>query len=128
MIDYLISSTICMAMVLGLYQFLLSKEAMYQFNRFYLLFGLLASFIIPLITIERGLVVIYDYAFEAPSEILEISAIAPFIENQITATSTSYFNPVLGLYILIVVGFLIRFTFNLARLYLRIKRNRKIEL
>lgn len=47
MISYLIYSTICLGLVLLFYHVFLAREKMYQINRFYLLFGLLFSLIIP---------------------------------------------------------------------------------
>ncbi len=52
MIDFLIKSTIALAVLLAVYYLLLEKEKMHQFNRFYLLFAIVFSFIVPFITIE----------------------------------------------------------------------------
>lgn len=52
MTDFLIKSTISLFVLLAVYNLLLEKEKMHQFNRFYLLFSLIFSFTIPFITIE----------------------------------------------------------------------------
>lgn len=52
MIDFLIKSTLSLGVLYAVYIFLLEKEKMHQFNRFYLLFGLAFSFLIPFITFE----------------------------------------------------------------------------
>ncbi|WP_432222780.1 M56 family metallopeptidase [Flavobacterium sp. TMP13] len=52
MIDFLIKSTIALAVLLAVYYLLLEKEKMHQFNRFYLLFALTFSLVLPFITIE----------------------------------------------------------------------------
>jgi beta-lactamase regulating signal transducer with metallopeptidase domain len=52
MTDFLIKSTLSLATLLAVYFLILEKEKMHQFNRFYLLFSLLFSLVIPFITIE----------------------------------------------------------------------------
>ncbi|TRX25329.1 M56 family metallopeptidase [Flavobacterium franklandianum] len=52
MTDFLIQSTIPLVVLLAIYHLLLEKEKMHKFNRFYLLFGLVFSIVIPFITIE----------------------------------------------------------------------------
>jgi beta-lactamase regulating signal transducer with metallopeptidase domain len=55
MILYLIKSTLCLAFMLGLYLLLLEKEKMHRFNRFYLIFVLVFSFLVPLAITESHL-------------------------------------------------------------------------
>ncbi len=50
--DFLIKSTLSLVVLLGVYHLLLEKEKMHRFNRFYLLFALVFSMVIPFITIE----------------------------------------------------------------------------
>ncbi|QZK89312.1 regulatory sensor-transducer, BlaR1/MecR1 family protein [Flavobacterium sp. CHNK8] len=52
MTDFLIKSTLSLVVLLGVYHLLLEKEKMHRFNRFYLLFALVFSMVIPFITIE----------------------------------------------------------------------------
>ena len=52
MTDFLIKSTVPLLVLLALYHLILEKEKMHQFNRFYLLFGLVFSLVVPFITIE----------------------------------------------------------------------------
>nr|WP_314839201.1 M56 family metallopeptidase [uncultured Flavobacterium sp.] len=52
MTDFLIKSTLSLVVLLGVYHLLLEKEKMHHFNRFYLLFALVFSMVIPFITIE----------------------------------------------------------------------------
>ncbi|MEM8520485.1 M56 family metallopeptidase [Flavobacterium sp. PL12] len=52
MIDFLIKSTASLFVLLVIYHLVLENEKMHQFNRFYLLFALVFSLIIPFITIE----------------------------------------------------------------------------
>lgn len=50
--SYLLNSGICLLILLLIYRLFLQKESMYQFNRFFLLFSIVVSFLIPLITVE----------------------------------------------------------------------------
>ena len=52
MIDFLLKSSISLLALLIFYHLVLEKEKMHQFNRFYLLFGIVFSFVLPFITIE----------------------------------------------------------------------------
>jgi beta-lactamase regulating signal transducer with metallopeptidase domain len=52
MIDFLIKSSISLLALLLFYHLALEKEKMHQFNRFYLLFGIVFSLSLPFITIE----------------------------------------------------------------------------
>jgi len=52
MTDFLIKSTVSMALLLAVYHLFLEREKMHLFNRFYLLFALVFSLVLPFITIE----------------------------------------------------------------------------
>jgi N-acetylmuramoyl-L-alanine amidase/beta-lactamase regulating signal transducer with metallopeptidase domain len=52
MIDFLLKSTISLIVFLGFYHLVLEREKMHQFNRFYLLFSIVISFVIPFLTFE----------------------------------------------------------------------------
>lgn len=49
MIIYLIQSAVCMSFLLGIYKLLYEKKKMHRFNRFYLLFSLVGSLVLPLV-------------------------------------------------------------------------------
>ena len=52
MIDFLLKSTISLTVFLGFYHLVLEREKMHRFNRFYLLFTIIISFVIPFLTFE----------------------------------------------------------------------------
>ena len=52
MTDYIIKSILCSGILLLCYHLFLQKEKMFRFNRFYLLFSIVFSLTIPLVTIE----------------------------------------------------------------------------
>ena len=51
MIEFLIKSAISMGVLLGIYHLFLEREKMHRFNRFYLLFSIAFSLVLPLIII-----------------------------------------------------------------------------
>lgn len=52
MIGYLIKSSLCLIVLLMVYRAFLEQEKMHRFNRYFLIFGLMFSLTIPLLTIE----------------------------------------------------------------------------
>lgn len=50
--DFLIKSILCQIVLFGLYYLFLEREKMHRFNRFFLLFSLAFSLVIPFLTIE----------------------------------------------------------------------------
>ena len=52
MTDFLLKSTLCLGLLFAIYFFFLEKEKMHHFNRFFLLFSLIFSFVIPFISFE----------------------------------------------------------------------------
>jgi len=49
---YLLKVTLCLVLLLAVYHFFLEREKMHKFNRFYLLFGLVFSFLVPFLVLE----------------------------------------------------------------------------
>ncbi|GGN03561.1 hypothetical protein GCM10010967_42920 [Dyadobacter beijingensis] len=52
MVSYLIKCIVCSGILLAVYHFLLEREKMFRFNRFYLLAAMAFSLLAPLVTIE----------------------------------------------------------------------------
>ncbi len=57
MIFYLLKSFVCLTIFLIVYQLVLKPTSFFNFNRYYLLFGLILSFILPTINIKHNVVV-----------------------------------------------------------------------
>ncbi|GEL10786.1 Signal transducer regulating beta-lactamase production, contains metallopeptidase domain [Flavobacterium glycines] len=118
MTDFLIKSTLSLAVLLAVYFFILEKEKMHQFNRFYLLFSLLFSFVIPFITIE--IIQEIPHQETTPSIIPMTGGTSmPIIENSINYWVIATW----GLYGLITLALLIRFVVNIWKLNARTKSN-----
>ncbi|TDN89116.1 BlaR1 peptidase M56 [Salegentibacter sp. 24] len=119
---YILKSIAVMAVLLLFYKLLLEKVHMHWFKRFYLLFALVASVGIPLITITT-----YVEPVSRNFDPLQFQ----FSEEISAAEDRSfedYFPTILWtIYILGVILFSIKFFKNLKKLWLKIKINQKIK-
>jgi hypothetical protein len=123
MIAYLIKSGLCLALLLAFYHWVLEREKMHQFNRFYLLGSILFSFIVPFAVI---------YVEVAPDVVKETtvwllqenqSALAEGVSMETTLDWTQYL--FIG-YAFVSLLMLIRFIKSLGDILLKIKRNEVI--
>ena len=120
---YLIKSATCLLILLLFHRLVLQREAMYHFNRFYLLFSVVASFLIPLNTIENSPV---QLPFEQKGTAENTAAAENFgVEPVIvTAEKSLDWKLVLTLfYFLIAIAFLFRFVRNIRILLQKVNRN-----
>ena len=118
MTSYIINIILCPAIFILTYKLLLEIESMHLFNRFYLLFSLALSFVIPAIT------------FKVTSSILPISKSAvfktPILQNDLVTQTlspgqhTNYFYIILlTIYVTITTLLLFRFFYNLNKIFSR---------
>lgn len=145
MITYLIKSITCLLILLLVHRLLLQREVLHRFNRFFLLFSVVASFLIPLYTIEVAEEAVANsvdeisepVSFDAvPSNAISEpvpfeSASQNFNQGQVIAgVPESQFNweyLLFGLYGLISLIFFFRFVRNIKVLVNQIQRNIKIN-
>nr|WP_315177357.1 regulatory sensor-transducer, BlaR1/MecR1 family protein [uncultured Flavobacterium sp.] len=119
MSDFLIKSTITLFVLLAVYYLFLEKEKIHVFNRFYLLFSLVFSMVIPFITIE----VIQEIAQPTvnPGNIQILQGSAVIIEE------TNYLAIGLwNLYGLVTLILAIRFISNINKISSEMKSNTPI--
>lgn len=117
MIDFLIKSTLSLAVLLAIYHLVLEKEKIHQFNRFYLLFCLLFSFAIPFIT--------FEIIQETSNELIKKPVI---IAGQTTMTvvqdQTNYWIIAFWtIYGLVTLAYAFRFVSNVSKLICKQKNN-----
>ncbi|WP_396143854.1 N-acetylmuramoyl-L-alanine amidase [Flavobacterium sp.] len=131
MIDFLLKSTISLIVFLGFYHLVLEREKMHQFNRFYLLFTIIISFVIPFLTFEIIKIVPVVQNFEPLNTVITSSAIP---ENEIQGTSLPIeekinFMPYVlwSLYGIISFLLLIRFSKNIWKLIAKSKSNPNVK-
>lgn len=137
--EYLVKSILCLLILLAVHRFLLQAEAMHRFNRFYLLFSVIVSFLIPLYTIEvaatpeqgemveeRVQMITEEYYSEPinASHIDETTTVSTINEVQ---KDFNWEHLLLGFYGLVSLIFLYRFLRNIRVLVNQIQRNIKID-
>lgn len=119
MTDFLIKSTIPLLVFLAAYHLLLEKEKMHQFNRFYLLFSLVFSIVIPFITIE--------VIEEITTPIIQNNTIQINQGNAVFVEETNYLPIILwSLYAFITFLLSVRFARNILKIISKINSNKKI--
>lgn len=125
MITYLLKSASCLALLLFFYHLVLEKEKMHTFNRYYLLFGVLISLLIPFATLTVTSVA-------ETAVILENETFTPIITEDFTPilleeNPIDYTKYVIGLYLLISSILVFRFGKNLYKIIRKINVNEKIK-
>ena len=120
MTDFLIKSTVPLLVLLALYHLILEKEKMHQFNRFYLLFGLAFSLVVPFITIE--------IIEEITRPIIQNSPIQINQGSIVLVEETNYLPIILwSIYGLVTTLFSIRFLSNLLKIISKINSNKSVD-
>ena len=140
MILYLLKSTMCLALLLGVYHLLLVRACTFQFNRFFLLFGICFSLATPLIQVETLKETISNELpdglsiseFENELETINISTIAMFENENVMADSKiGVFNSkgilLLSIYLVVALFLLIRYISNIQKLLRRNKSADRIQ-
>ena len=122
---YFFKVVLCSAILLAFYLLLLQKEKMHRFNRFYLLFSITFSFVVPLISIETNIAIL------PVNEVLTVanSNFDNVVLPSATTTTVSYNSPnyLLIAYLMISACFLLRFFINTACLINKTRRNKTIS-
>jgi beta-lactamase regulating signal transducer with metallopeptidase domain len=122
MIDFLITSTVCLSIFLGFYHLLLEKEKMHSFNRFYLLSSVIISLLIPFLNFE----IIKEIPAQISKTIL-VEEIVP-IQGIFIQEETSVLPIILwSLYTIITFVLFIRFGKNILQLLSKIRKNPTVK-
>lgn len=130
MLNYLIESAVCMAVLFICYTLVLSKVRFFKFNRFYLLFSIPVSLILPLLSFKTGIQSMALLTYESGIG-QNISGIAFFSENiqnggAMPESQTSFWkisNIALLIYSTVSLLLLFRFSNNLIRLIRQMRNN-----
>jgi TonB family protein len=138
MIAYILKSSLSLILLYGLYWVLLRQQKIFIFNRFYLLFVILFSLVIPLITIplfvsgndaQRNILSVINNNFTViSSRSLSIDEISNHISpnNYFNSEEINLSNFLIFLYLAGVVLLLFRFLLNIFHLFRQIKISDKI--
>ncbi|MBC8753201.1 M56 family metallopeptidase [Kordia sp. YSTF-M3] len=124
MITYLIKSGLCLALVLLVYKVLLERERVYVFNRYYLLFGLCFSFIVPFIPMVSSVAI--PLVENNSGLIIENTEALPLnMSPQEASNPISWTLYLVGLYAIGGLFFFSRFTSNIYKIFRKIAENTK---
>lgn len=127
MIPYILKTVICSALLIMMYFLFLEKEKMHSFNRFYLLFGVLFSFIVPAITIKTSI--------PESTHLESLDATSAYLQNAImseqlmpvTIKDFSFSDLLLLSYFTVTTFLLFRFFINVLNMLFKIRNCRKIK-
>ena len=126
MMTFFIKSTVCLFVLYGFYHFFLRHQKILVFNRFYLIFSLFFSTIIPLIVVP----VETNFPLNNTFDRLSITT-GHFILGEVITDNTSalftYQNILTALYILISSILLIRFALNIFRITRKILKSKRVN-
>ena len=120
MIDFLFKSSASLLVLLLIYHLVLEKEKIHQFNRFYLLFCLVFSFVIPFVNIEIAREIVKPAINPTNISFSQISFEIIKETNYIVYLLWS-------IYILITLVFNIRFIRNILKITSKIKANSTVD-
>ena len=125
MLVYILKSTFCLVLLLGIYHFFLEKEKMHRFNRFYLLGSIIFSFLVPSFTIIVAPTITENALFtEAAMVNPNTTENAPQLQIVETINYTKY---IIGLYILISSILLILLSKKVFNLLNKVRKNQHIN-
>ncbi len=131
MIDFLIKSTISLTVFLGFYHLVLEREKMHQFNRFYLLFSIVISFVIPFLTFQIIKIVPIVQNIESLNTVITSSVIPEneIQENILQIEKNINFIPFIlwSLYGIISFLLIVRFGKNIWKLISKSKCNATVK-
>jgi len=131
---YIIESTILVSMFYLFYELFLKRDTWFRFNRYFLLFGLFSSAILPLLEFSASSTMVNSYNQFEFNEYIDIGSTLSSIEEQ-TVNAISYPNYILIIYMLIGSLFLGRFFYQIFKILKTLRaneiiiyRNKKIVL
>ncbi|MBF4470629.1 M56 family metallopeptidase [Flavobacterium sp. HJJ] len=121
MTAFLIKSSISLLALLIFYHLVLEKEKMNQFNRFYLLFGIVFSFIVPFVTIE-----VID---KSADTLMQTNAVMTGEAAIVIMPETVNYTAIIiwSIYSLVTLLLLFRFMRNILKINSKIKSNTIID-
>lgn len=120
---YILKVSLCLAILLAIYSFVLEREKILKFNRFFLIVGLVIAHLIPLINHPFGLIKVSPIILTAEEAIATGDRITQTIEIagplSYTTDWTSY---ALWIYITVALLLMIRLALNILKFQLKRKK------
>lgn len=130
MTTYIIKTILCSATLYLIYYLLLEKEKIHRFNRFYLVFSVIFSFIAPLIRLKTYIVErIIPEPLYLPGNTFQSSTFQSSGFRQTISSGNDYLtftNFLLIVYISVTAFLFYRFIINILTIYFKIRKNKKV--
>jgi len=130
MTTYIIKTILCSGTLYLIYYLLLEKEKIHRFNRFYLVFSLIFSFIVPLIHSKTFIVErIIPKPLYMTGNTFQSSAFQSSGFQQTISSGNDYLtftNFLLVVYISVTAFLFCRFIINIFTIYFKIRNNEKV--
>ncbi len=127
MLNYVLEVNICWLGFYLLYSLVLSRETFFEYNRWYLLAGLVGGLLIPLVEYQ----IIVEQIIEIPSVSLDLEELAGMTATAVVAEEASFRDRLIqGLFVTYLLGvavLAIRFTMGLLRIAWLYWRGTKME-
>lgn len=134
MLNYLIESAVCMAVFFICYKLVLSKVKFFKFNRFYLLFSIPVSLILPLLSFKTGIqsIALLTYESGIRQNISGVEFFSDSFQNggALPESQTIFWNiSTIGflVYSTVSLVLLFRFSNNLIRLIRQMRNNKVVH-
>jgi bla regulator protein BlaR1 len=124
MIPYFLKSATCLALLLVFYHFILEKEKMHTFNRFYLLIGVIVSLIIPFATLTVEVPAISTSGITTFEPTFTTEETLPILVEE----KIDYIKYIFGVYAIISILLFFRFGRNLFKIIQKIRLHTQIKL
>jgi bla regulator protein BlaR1 len=124
MIPYFLKSATCLALLLVFYHFILEKEKMHTFNRFYLLIGVIVSLIIPFATLTVEVPAISTSGITTFEPTFTTEETLPILVEE----KIDYTKYIFGVYAIISILLFFRFGRNLFKIIQKIRLHTQIKL
>ncbi len=122
MLNYILQVVLFQLLFLVIYEAFLKKETFFQWNRFYLIFSALLSYVIPLIRIKFFEKYIPEKLNNINTLITDFTEI-PVVETKIIKNNTNYFT-LENLFFTGIIIMTVLFVYKLLKLFKTIKNNK----
>jgi murein DD-endopeptidase MepM/ murein hydrolase activator NlpD len=125
-LTYIVETSISVSVFYIFYELFLKRDTWFRFNRYYLLFGIIFSFILPLLDFSASSVLVNSQNQFEFNEYIQISSSINSFKEQ-TVETNSYSNYIMLFYLTIGCLFFVRIIYQLIKIFKTINANEIIK-
>jgi len=126
MTAYLIKSALCLALMYGFYYVFLRNRKIYTFNRFFLIFSLLFSAVVPLLKLRLSFKLPINLDALVFANTSGIAVQNGNLPNQYVSEGSTV-NPIWNVYLLVAAILFLRFVVNLYRIVRQVAKSETVS-